>query len=413
VIAVFRQRTVALLWFGQFLSLLGDWTLFIGLPIFVYSQTGSALATGAMFIAQTLPYVLFGSVAGVFVDRWDRRWTMVVVDLLRALLLFALLPAALDAGTWLWLIYPTAFAETTLGQFFYPARSALMPTLVAKKDLLTLNALMGQTIAVASLVGPSIGGIIFQTVGMVGVIVFDGITYALSAVAIQALSVYLTAREGTHAATVRETPAFFREWATGINVIVSNKLVYRLFAVMGMITISQGIITVLLVPFVKENLGNESLAYGWLITAQGVGGILGGVVTSRIVHIALPSRILAGGARVAALVLFIRNHVDAIGVSVAVTVLFGIAAVCYGSSGQTLFQSMSADAHRGRVLGVWGSAQSLMTLLGMLIASTLGSYFLAATILDLAVILLLAASVLSAAVLDDNSERRHAEGTSS
>jgi predicted MFS family arabinose efflux permease len=71
-------------------------------------------------------------------------------------------------------------------------------------------------------------------------------------------------------------------------------LVYRLFAVMGMITISQGIITVLLVPFVKENLGNESLAYGWLITAQGVGGILGGVVTSRIVHIALPSRILAG-----------------------------------------------------------------------------------------------------------------------
>jgi MFS family permease len=118
------------------------------------------------------------------------------------------------------------------------------------------------------------------------------------------------------------------------------------------------------------------------------------------------------GRGVAALVLFIRNHVDAIGVSVAVTVLFGIAAVCYGSSGQTLFQSMSADAHRGRVLGVWGSAV-LMTLLGMLIASTLGSYFLAATILDLAVILLLAASVLSAAVLDDNSERRHAEGTSS
>jgi MFS family permease len=142
VIAVFRQRTVALLWFGQFLSLLGDWTLFIGLPIFVYSQTGSALATGAMFIAQTLPYVLFGSVAGVFVDRWDRRWTMVVVDLLRALLLFAL-PAALDAGTWLWLIYPTAFAETTLGQFSTrPQCAHANPG--RQKDLLTLNALMGR-----------------------------------------------------------------------------------------------------------------------------------------------------------------------------------------------------------------------------------------------------------------------------
>src|SRR5919198_1112108 len=85
MIATLRQRNFALLWFAGLISLAGDWMLIVALPIYVYQLTGSTLATSTMFIAGRLPTLLFGSVAGVFVDRWDRKRTMVVANLLLAL----------------------------------------------------------------------------------------------------------------------------------------------------------------------------------------------------------------------------------------------------------------------------------------------------------------------------------------
>lgn len=91
MIATLRHRDFALLWIGQAVSTVGNWLLFVALPFYVYSLTGSPLATGATFAASALPPLLLGSVAGVFVDRWDRQRTMVVADLLRAGLLLPLL----------------------------------------------------------------------------------------------------------------------------------------------------------------------------------------------------------------------------------------------------------------------------------------------------------------------------------
>src|ERR671931_1751388 len=91
MLATLRQRNFALLWAGGLISRAGDFILFVGLPFYVYERTGSALATGGTFMAETLPSLLFGSTVGVFVDRWDRRRTMLISDVLRAAVLLALL----------------------------------------------------------------------------------------------------------------------------------------------------------------------------------------------------------------------------------------------------------------------------------------------------------------------------------
>src|SRR5437762_8156300 len=109
MIAILRQRNFALLWLGGLVSFAGDWMLFIALPVYVYDLTGSALATGGMFIAQTLPRLLMGSVAGVFVDRWDRRRTMIAADLSRAAILLLLL--LVRSADQIWLIYLVAFLQ--------------------------------------------------------------------------------------------------------------------------------------------------------------------------------------------------------------------------------------------------------------------------------------------------------------
>src|SRR5919112_881218 len=90
--SLLRQRNFSLLWFGGLISFIGDWVLIVALPVYVYTLTNSVLATGLMFMVAVLPSIAIGSFAGVFVDRWDRRRTLIVTNLLAApllLLLFA------------------------------------------------------------------------------------------------------------------------------------------------------------------------------------------------------------------------------------------------------------------------------------------------------------------------------------
>ncbi len=87
MLIVLRRRNYRLLWVAQLISMIGDWAIFAALPFFVYDLTGSVTATGVMFMIQVVPPLVFGSVAGVFVDRWDRRWTMIVSSLFRGMLL--------------------------------------------------------------------------------------------------------------------------------------------------------------------------------------------------------------------------------------------------------------------------------------------------------------------------------------
>ncbi len=134
-----RQRNFSLLWFGQLLSLVGDWVLLVALPFYVYDLTGSALLTGVMWMVESLPRLLLGSLAGVFVDRWDRRRTMIVADLTRALILLPLL--LVHSHEWLWVIYVVAFLESVISQFFAPAKGAIIPRLVSEKDLMAANSL--------------------------------------------------------------------------------------------------------------------------------------------------------------------------------------------------------------------------------------------------------------------------------
>ncbi len=104
--AVLWQRSFALLLVAGLISSFGDLVVGIALPFYVYDLTHSVLATGAMFIASTLPGLIVGSVAGVFVDRWDRQRTMVLADLTRVALILLLLAVRSRDTIWGFLHIP-------------------------------------------------------------------------------------------------------------------------------------------------------------------------------------------------------------------------------------------------------------------------------------------------------------------
>src|SRR5215211_3176362 len=182
MLKVLRQRNFGLLWSAGLISMIGDWVLFISLPIYTYNLTQSTLATGIMFMVGTLPRILLGSLAGVYVDRWDRQRTMVVADLSRAVLILLLL--FVRSAEWIWIVYLVAFIESIVSQFFGPAENALLPQLVDKSQLVTANSLNSLNNNLARLAGPALGGVMLGTFGFQNVVWIDSVSFLISGIMI-------------------------------------------------------------------------------------------------------------------------------------------------------------------------------------------------------------------------------------
>lgn len=166
--------------------MIGDWVLAIALPIYTYDLTPSSLATGAMFMVGTMPRIVFGPLAGVLVDRWDRRRTMVVTDFTQAALVAVLL--LVQSPQQVWLIYLVAFLESTVSQFFGPAENALLPQLVDERHLVPANSLNALNNNLARLAGPALGGLLLGGLGFRSVVLVDCLSFLISGVMIAGIT---------------------------------------------------------------------------------------------------------------------------------------------------------------------------------------------------------------------------------
>jgi MFS family permease len=374
MLAVLRQRNFFLLWSGGVLSVIGDYFLFVALPFFVYERTGSALATGAMFIAETLPRLIFGSVAGVFVDRWDRKKTMVLSDLSRALIVLPLLLVA--AGGPLMLVYAVAFVEASVSMFFLPAKGATIPNLVAEEDLTAANSLNSLSEEVPSLVGALLGGALLGVVGLSGLILLDVATYLASALLISLISVPTAAApdeepEVTPEVAVSAWANALKEWLGGLRLIGRDRSVAILFAVISVATVGEGVVTVLVIIFFRDVLEGGSAEFSYFIAAYGVGGIAGGLLLGWTSTLIDETRLFSLSLIANGLLLVAIFNIPVLAVIVALAVLSGMTVVGWLVTSQTLLQKWVGDRYRGRVFGALETTQALTILLGMGLAVVL------------------------------------------
>src|SRR3954468_4520829 len=180
-----RAPDLRLLLGAGLVSMTGDWLLAVGLAYSVYALTGSTLASAATLLSSFVPQVLVGSVAGVFVDRWDRKRTMVVTNLLLAASLLPLL--VVSGADRIWLVYVVLAAQSCVEVFFAPAEQAFLPRVVDDADLLAANGLNGQVRNLARLLGSGLGGVIAATGGIRAIAVADALTFVLAAVLVMRL----------------------------------------------------------------------------------------------------------------------------------------------------------------------------------------------------------------------------------
>ncbi|HVU11956.1 MAG TPA: MFS transporter [Phototrophicaceae bacterium] len=379
MLAIFRNRNFTLLWIAGLISMTGDWVLSIGLPVFVYRLTGSTLATGGMLVAELIPGLVFGSVGGVFADRWDRRRLMILVNGLQALgLLPLLLVQSVDQ---LWIVFVVLFAEASLSRFFTPASEALLPLLVDETELAAVNTLNSLNQSLARLIGPAIGGLILATSSLLGVTVIDAASFMLAAILItliQHQSVLKRSAEVVQASLSSIGRQVKREWSEGFTYVQRRPSLAALIAIVGMTQIGEGFIGTLIVPFVTQVMHGTESDYGYLMTCQAVGGIIGGILMVRIAKKVAPQQLFAVcGVLFGLLDLVIFYYplwISGVGLGMALIALVGIPAVGFGTGFMTLMQMLSDDAYRGRVFGLFGALSALLMLIGAVLAGVLGDH---------------------------------------
>jgi len=373
-----RRRPFAFLWAGALVSDLGDWMLLIGLPVFVFQLTGSALTTSTVFVAELVPALIVGQLGGVLVDRWDRRRILIAASLLQAVLLLPLL--AVDSADRLWIVYLVAAAQSGLARICSPATAALIPALVPRDELASANAMNAVGSNIARLVGSPLGGLAVQLLGLGGIVAVDAATFVVSALFVAAIRVPAAAGEaaGEQSRPERprpERPHLVADWVDGLRTIVRTPRLGPAIAIGAASQVAQGMFVVLFVVFVLDVLRADGAAVGLIRGVQAIGGIVAGIGIG-LLHGRVSNRALVGVGFIAfgliSLVTWNLSAVtDAVAVYVMLFVIVGIPAVATSVGLQSMIQAITPPTHLGRVFAAFETGAGALQAVGVVVAGAL------------------------------------------
>ena len=379
MLRLLRTRNFSLLWWGGLISNMGDWMLLVGLSYEVYRRTESTLGPMGTVISFLLPSILLGSIAGVFVDRWDRRRLMVWVNIVLAILL---LPLLLLNVTGVWIAYLVLIASSCVETLFQPAQTALVPRLIegTEAELVTANSLIGVSMHLARLIGPAIGGVAFAVGGLLAVTLADAASFLISAgmlALIRGPSFRPVRTDSIEHAAASAWHRVVAEWRDGLRVTRSHPILRSLLYFMSITRIGEGLTWVLFVPWVVVALHSDQAGYGALLSTQAIGGVAGAIVIGRYANRINPLFLLIGGALLFGMIdlgLFTYPAVfPHIWPALIVMVVVGVPGAAMQASWVTLPQMHTNDSHRGRVMGAIGTVGALGSLVGALLGGILGT----------------------------------------
>lgn len=378
MLGLLRNRDFGLLWLAGLVSFTGNAALIFALPLHIYRQTDSTLATAGVLAASLLPRVLFGSVAGVFVDQWDRKRTMVVTDIARAALLLPILISPNE----LVLLYTVAAVQGTVGLFFLPAEGALLPKLVGEEHLVPANALNALNNNFGMLIGPAMGTMLYALTGIGGAVLANSATFAVAALLVSLIAADTRPRRDPE--SVSGGAAWTRmlaDWRAGMGVVRSKPALRVLFGTSVTDALADGVfVTLGLSPLVLDVLGGTPSQVGWMGTAQAVGGLTAGLIVVRIGH-RMSRRLLLGGGMAgigladlsaANARLVAAAGTPAVGVAMGCMAFAGLPAVASGTGRQSIVQEQASDAYRGRVFGALVSVRGIAMMVGFAAGGFLG-----------------------------------------
>ncbi|MCI0402912.1 MAG: MFS transporter [Acidobacteria bacterium] len=383
---VLRNRQFFALWVAQLVSNFGDWLALLALfSLVAFRWQGTPYQVSGIFIAFALPWALLGPLAGVFVDRWDLKRTMISSDLVRAALVLLLAWASN-----VYYVYAVVFALGAVSAFFIPAQNAVIPLLVRREELLVANSINAQTLQLNKIVGPAAAGFLVAAAGEVVCFYLDSLSFLLSA----ALLSLLTARRPP-GETGRGVAAVLADLRQGLSFLAQQPAVRFVVLAMVAALVAIGAFDALASIYVRDVLAAESRVFGFIVSLIGVGSILGSLVIGRFGQ--RWSRVLlvllgigAIGAGVALLAL--TNTTAA---ALLISLFLGFGAVAVFVPAQTLIQEETPQELLGRVSSTSWAMLTVAQLVGVGVAGKLAEWVGIRSLYSVAGVVLVLVAALS------------------
>ena len=273
------NRNFRRLWCAQIVSEIGDWFYAVAIYSLLLEFTGKASSVGIALVCQLLPQTLIGPMAGVINDRLSRKKVMIAADLARVAIVAAML--LVRSPSMVWLVYPLLFMETVMWGFFEPARTAVLPNIAPKEDLITANTLQSTTWSANFAIGALLGGLAAAFLGRPAVFVINAASFLLSALLISRMDFHESHTELHGRLRLREL-LDFKPVAEGIRYVRSDvRLLATMLAKSGIGIMGASWV---IFPVMGERVfplhgfsGTRGgmLAMSLLMAARGVGSLVG------------------------------------------------------------------------------------------------------------------------------------------
>jgi len=337
------NRNFRLLWFGQIVSQLGDWFNVVALVALLFELTGSATAVAALMVMQMLPVALVGPVAGVIVDRFDRRRIMIAADLIRGLAVLTLL--LVRTPDTVWIAYVATGTMVACSGFFEPARSATVPSIVPREQLVAANAISTGTWSAMLAIGAGLGGGVAAWLGRDAAFLINAASFLLSATFLLQMRVPRVMESARAALGIRGV-------IDGLAYMRGHRDVARIALIKGGWAIVGGALLLLTVfgDRIFRIGGSSDAGIGILFSARGIGALAGSLIVSAIasrsgnlIRLIAPAYFIAGACYASLAI------VPTIWVAAAAVVAAHVFGSILWVASNVLLQMQVPDQFRGRV----------------------------------------------------------------
>lgn len=340
-------RAFLLIWLGQLVSLTGSGLTGFALGVWVYQRTGSVTQFALISLFTSLPGTVFSPIAGALVDRWDRRWAMIISDTGAGLCTLAVALLLSANRLQVWQIYIAMALSSTFSAFQWPAYSAATTVLVPKEHLGRASGMVQLGEAVAQIASPSLAGLLIGLIRVEGVILIDFVTFALAVLTL--FSVRVPKPKATAEGKAGQG-SLLREAAYGWKYIVARPGLLGLLLLFATTNFSTGIVQVLFTPLVLSFA--TAAVLGTVLSIGGLGFLAGSLTMSAWggpksrIHGIYAFLLLQG------IVLFVAGLPPQATILAAAAFLYFFAHPMISSCSQAIWQSKTAPDVQGRVFAM-------------------------------------------------------------
>lgn len=362
-----RHRNYRLFFVGQLVSLIGTWMEQTAMGWLVYQLSGSKFLLGAVAAAGTAPMLVLSLWGGSVADRYPKRSILVSTQAVSMVVAFILATIVWGGHVQPWHIVVLAMINGVAMAFDMPARQAFVIEMTSKEDLMNAISLNSSVFNGARLVGPAVAGFVLEHFSAAMCFFLNGISFLAVIAGLLMMRIVRTA-EARPKISAREHAL------GGLTYVRQNRRVLTIMTLFAAVGIFGWSYSVLMPAYATDVLGLSARGYGALMSASGLGALIGALTIASAGHRFMPRRLALGGLWVFSGALLAFSLTRQFPLALLFLLFVGLGMMFFFATSNTTVQSIVPDEMRGRVMGIWSLIFGGMVPVGSLVAGTMARY---------------------------------------